>query len=690
MPRLFLLLLAVSACTTVPVAGEPEQPKELDEIFTLEQRRSLGAGRLVLLALTANDPAVRARGLLALGRIQDPEALDAVAKGLTDPDPGARLEAAFAAQLFGLSWQPLSAQQKTALGQALLAAESEEDDLEIRVVMLDAMGRVATPETLTRLVAVVAMTETSNALRARAAVSLGASVKALKTELPEEAFAVLPKFIHPDSVQAVRFGAGYAMAMAKRPSSRLALVECAHDESPEVRAVCVRGLAEVGTDDDVTPLRDLLDDADYRVSVEATRALAKLALKCKPADCSALLALDDLSVRVDRLLRGDLIGGAQPLLALAQQGLPPAGRSVLVTLRKQLADGFEALKVQSEQADVGNIDCRLAAALDRQTGSVTESLSCGFGKVAEARRLAVALQELSHGAPPTDPAKRVAEVKGYLSNPSAKVRVAALDVLAATESPLAVEPVRGQLAHEDVVVAVSAAAVAGALHDRASIPAVRALMQRAKPDLAAPLADALADLDAKEAIPDIEKWLASPHLNVRLGAAAALTKLTGKTVVAPRFEGPPAHKAATLAAGSETKLKVRTGRGDFEITLDLARAPMTSANMLALAKKGFFNTLTFHRIVPDFVAQGGDPRGDGEGGPGYQIRCELNRHPYARAAVGMALSGKDTGGSQFFVTTAAAPHLEGRYTVFGDVTAGQEVVDALIEDDLILEVTAVK
>src|SRR5262249_35084385 len=90
--------------------------------------------------------------------------------------------------------------------------------------------------------------------------------------------------------------------------------------------------------------------------------------------------------------------------------------------------------------------------------------------------------------------------------------------------------------------------------------------------------------------------------------------------------------------------------------------------------------------VPNFVIQGGDPRGDGEGGPGYQIRCEVNPRPYIRGAVGMALSGKDTGGSQFFITHSPQPHLDGGYTVFGQVISGMEVVDRITRGDVIRKV----
>ena len=94
------------------------------------------------------------------------------------------------------------------------------------------------------------------------------------------------------------------------------------------------------------------------------------------------------------------------------------------------------------------------------------------------------------------------------------------------------------------------------------------------------------------------------------------------------------------------------------------------ANFVSLARKNFLGATPFHRVVPNFVAQDGDPRGDGEGGPGYTIRDEINQRPYLRGTVGMALDWEDTGGSQFFITHSPQPHLDGRYTVFGHVVAG--------------------
>jgi cyclophilin family peptidyl-prolyl cis-trans isomerase/HEAT repeat protein len=131
---------------------------------------------------------------------------------------------------------------------------------------------------------------------------------------------------------------------------------------------------------------------------------------------------------------------------------------------------------------------------------------------------------------------------------------------------------------------------------------------------------------------------------------------------------------------------IETDRGMIEIELSILDAPLTVANFITLARKGFFNGIAIHRVVPDFVVQDGDPRGDGEGGPGYTIRDEINERPYLRGTVGMALDWKDTGGSQFFITHSPQPHLDGRYTVFGHVVNGMEIVDQIQQWDVVRRV----
>ena len=132
---------------------------------------------------------------------------------------------------------------------------------------------------------------------------------------------------------------------------------------------------------------------------------------------------------------------------------------------------------------------------------------------------------------------------------------------------------------------------------------------------------------------------------------------------------------------------IETERGTMVVTLAGADAPITVDNFLRLADRHYFDGSRWHRVVPNFVIQDGDPRGDGSGGPGTVIRDEINRLRYDRGALGMALSGADTGGSQFFLVHSPQPHLDGRYTVFGRLTSGFQVLDLVVQGDRIRRIS---
>ncbi|HZD87159.1 MAG TPA: peptidylprolyl isomerase [Gaiellaceae bacterium] len=124
--------------------------------------------------------------------------------------------------------------------------------------------------------------------------------------------------------------------------------------------------------------------------------------------------------------------------------------------------------------------------------------------------------------------------------------------------------------------------------------------------------------------------------------------------------------------------KLHTNHGAIELELYDEDAPKTVDNFRTLAEKGFYDGVTFHRVIPDFMIQGGDPTGTGAGGPGYQFEDEFNEHKVARGALAMANAGPNTNGSQFFIVTAQdCPWLDGKHTVFGQVTTGMDVVDAI-------------
>jgi peptidyl-prolyl cis-trans isomerase B (cyclophilin B) len=123
---------------------------------------------------------------------------------------------------------------------------------------------------------------------------------------------------------------------------------------------------------------------------------------------------------------------------------------------------------------------------------------------------------------------------------------------------------------------------------------------------------------------------------------------------------------------------LQTNHGTIELELFDGEAPKTVENFRKLAGEGFYDGVVFHRVIPDFMIQGGDPTGTGSGGPGYTFEDEFNEHPVVRGALAMANAGPNTNGSQFFIVTAdACPWLDGKHTVFGQVTGGMDVVDAI-------------
>lgn len=151
------------------------------------------------------------------------------------------------------------------------------------------------------------------------------------------------------------------------------------------------------------------------------------------------------------------------------------------------------------------------------------------------------------------------------------------------------------------------------------------------------------------------------------------------------------YRRALSRRDGAVKAQLTTDKGTFTIDLFPEEAPMTVDNFVQLARKGYFNGLEVHRVVPNFVMQDGDPNGDGTGGPGHTIRCEINMLMFERGTVGMALSGKDTGGSQWFVDHSPQPHLDGGYTVFGKVNeAGMAVVDNIVRGDIIRTVRIIE
>jgi cyclophilin family peptidyl-prolyl cis-trans isomerase len=295
-----------------------------------------------------------------------------------------------------------------------------------------------------------------------------------------------------------------------------------------------------------------------------------------------------------------------------------------------------------------------------------------------------------------DPEIARPKLAAMLRDPDARVVARVVAALATVKPPDIDATLRRALTHEDVIVRATAATAIGELRiagaEQALSEAYRAGWRDAGYQARAAALGALAAYGAPAAMGLLKEALGDKDWAVRVRAAALIKTFDPAFDAAHAMRPAPARAPApyddpaVVAPSTSPHVFLDTARGTIEIELGVIESPLTAENFLGLSREGFFAGLAIHRVVPDFVVQDGDNRGDGEGGPGYTIRDEINRVPYLRGTVGMALDWADTGGSQFFITVSPQPHLDGRYTAFGRVVAGLDVVDRLQQGDVIRRV----
>ncbi len=465
------------------------------------------------------------------------------------------------------------------------------------------------------------------------------------------------------------WAATWAAMRLESPALRPVLVAALSSDDPRSRSLAARGLGGLKDASAVELLLPLLRDRDETVVVEALRALA--AISDPRGTAAAATALSSAS----EVVRGEA------LRALALLPRDPALRPRVVSAVADRdpwirAAAFGALARTSPEdfaLVLSGLDpdpsFQVRSALAVALGSVGDEMSVGLlhamlrdedprvlpGVLAALRR--------ARGADALDTLLR------HLEHPDLGVRAAAADEIAALGprklgAPLLAAWRRGL---ED-----------GPGEIEARISAVAALA-------------AQKDEDAREGLRRVAKE--DPARAVRARAVLALHELgTEAPSPGPESVERPPLDYRTLMAPYEPRAGVplysprvllHTRKGTIEIQLDVVETPLTTAAFVSLARRGFYDGLAFHRFEPGFVVQGGCPRGDGNGGPGYTLRCEATRRSYGRGAVGMALSGKDTGGSQFFITLQPQPQLDGSYTLFGRVASGMDVVERIRPGDLI-------
>jgi cyclophilin family peptidyl-prolyl cis-trans isomerase/HEAT repeat protein len=690
------LALVAATCFLIACPAKPSAPLGPQRVSSValrvrvaqaEARRAGGVEELVGL-VTTGEPAIRALALRGLGRIGatgGPRVVQVLTAALGDPSP----------EVVG-----------AAAGALGLAASLDDGDLGVTdaliaaaprggALVIEALGRAGTVAAQPTIVAALR----DPALSSTAALALARhGRRKLELSGPSRE-ALIAATASPDTE--TRYGATYALArefQAKDdPAVNRALVERLTDREGEIRAQALSGLTKRKSVASAiaggAKLEPLLLDKDWRVAVEAVRALAETDAG-KDAIATALMQRYPEIEHRDPAVGHVIIEGiraisdasrqpvvAKALAALAssakaQRGLSPATRGWIECLG--IAGQLRAIR----NPDLAEVEqCDLPDAL--RMGIVAKLIAEDVGSV-EMRRAALGR---------------------LLAHNDARVRAAGLSALAAmwkagddNDRKNAMATLVAAFASKDAVVAGAAAEAAPAIYDAAGTAdhatLDAAIIARAGAEKDPELGSAMLELVGKRkltaGLEACRGALAGDPVRAKAGATCLTALGEAAPAIAPAPVTPPAVDVSTVI-GKALVWRIESSRGVIEIKLDADAAPWAVATIVQLTKKGFYDGLAFHRVVPNFVAQGGDPTETGSGGPGFAIPAEPSTQRdglgFGTGGVGMADAGRDSAGSQWFMMHSWGPHLDGRYTWVGTIDSGQKSCDSLEVGDRVITAT---
>jgi cyclophilin family peptidyl-prolyl cis-trans isomerase/HEAT repeat protein len=646
-------------------APPPPRIERLARILELEDTRS-GSGEIERL-LRDPDRGVRRRAALAAGRLADSALVPTLQGLLNDQEVEVRRVAAFALGLVG---------DRSAVDR--LTAALADSDAEVRGRSAEALGRIGDaraagpiarlvvdglPKTISRMT--VRGDDPGNPADTWRVPRLALFALARLGDVAAARHALLdgprPRFDW--------WAATWVAMRLGKPELRPVLAAAASSDDPLSRALAARGLGALKDASAVEVLLPLARDADEGVALQALRALA--AIGDARGTAAAGAALGSASDVVRR----------EALRALAVLPADPSVRPRIVALVGDPDPWVRAAALGAlAHVDRGDFALVLSGMDPDPVWWVRGALASALGDAGDETSVAI--------------------LHGMLRDEDPRVLPAVLDALRRARGRDSLDTLLRHLDHADLGVRAGAADAIASLGAVGASAPLLAAWRRGLADGAGELEARLAAVKALAAQADagaraglLEVAREDPARAVRARAALALRAL-GAEAPDPGPEAvvrPPLDYREAMApydprpgvALYTPRAFLHTRHGTIEIHLDVVEAPLTTASFVDLARQGFYDGLTFHRVEPGFVVQGGCPRGDGNGGPGYTLRDEITRRSYGRGAVGMALSGPDTGGSQFFITLSPQPQLDGSYPLFGRVVSGMEAVDEIRPGDVI-------
>ncbi|HEU4722687.1 MAG TPA: peptidylprolyl isomerase [Gemmatimonadaceae bacterium] len=648
---LLLALAVVAGCRSVPRATGDAELTVRARLLRIEDTRRPHAVFLDS-ALRAPQPALRRAAAFTTGRVGARRHAAALRTLVADGDPGVASAALYALGLL----------KDTSAAALATAALRRAPEVSAEAAWL--LGEIGESGRAPLLAAAI---DTSLGTARR-----GAALLALARLRPVPSAPIVPLLADGDTALAWR--AAYVVARARSAAAVRAMLAATGSSNVDVRDYAARGLA-----------RSLTGDS---LGARALDALRRLAVDASPR----------VRVTAARVLGAYGAAAAAPL-ALAMRDPDPSVRVTAASFAHVALDTSAQRWSEAWRAETSFVGRRALAESGARRGQLRDAWREWTSDSSWQRRAAAAA--LDGIGPASAALDRLAR---YTADADGRVRAAAVEALAALADSASVTQVvrarlRAAMSDADFVVrstSLGALAKGATAEDLAAAIGSYELARR-DADLDARLAFwTLADSALRRAstsLPDsIERALgrltrpADPLERARAAGIRRFESWRDSTSEA-RPDDWYLARAREARAARRPLARIVTGRGTIELELYSAEAPVTVHNFASLATRGYFDGLRFHRVVPNFVIQDGDPRGDGNGGPGYAIRDELNPHRYVRGTLGMALSGPNTGGSQWFVTHAAQPHLDGGYTVFGQLRQGGDVLDRIVQGDRIVRIT---
>ena len=609
------------------------------------------------------DPRIRRRAALAIGRVGLADGAAAVRPLLSDTDADVRQMAAFALGLLA---------DKAAV--PALTTALQDADPHVRGRAAEALGLIGDTASAAAVAQMVAGYIKAGALASIAPDEEKWGVSPDADAIRLGVFALVRQKGYEPLAAAIQDGSGrvpgwwpiaFALRRINDPRAVPLLRALAVTPGRYTRAFAARGLGALKDTASIPLLKTMLEQssADDALAASVITALREMGSPDGAAPIVAVLAADKTSPNV----------ALEAVAALAtlrsEAGLP--------YLQDLITDDWPTMRAAA---------IRACAAID----------PAGFPTLLSGMEpdphwiVRAALADALGGLPASFAQPRLVSM---LDDADKRVVASALDALTKLKGPGLEALLLARMKADDIGIRTAAARGLGAIRAAGGPAALRdayhAWLADQSSDAREAALTALARYGLPEAGDTLKAAFADSDWALRLRAASLLRSLDPSAeptmAIRPAPGGPiaPYDSPELMSPQYSPHAFIETAKGTIEIELAVLDAPQTAQNFITLARKGYFNGLQIHRVVPNFVVQDGDPRGDGSGGPGYSIRDELNDRPYVRGTVGMALSGPDTGGSQFFIAVSPQPHLDAKYTVFGQVVNGMDVVDQLRQLDVI-------